>query len=173
MTTILSVANQKGGCGKTNVVLNLAHALGLQDKRVLMIDLDPQGSLTACSGVENHKSLLITAHELILTALNDEPLPPREDYIITKGNVDLIPCNIGLSAIEDKLRDEVGSEMVLSQILDEIKDDYDVVIIDTAPSLSLLTICALAASDGVIITISPQYLSAVGLNLLTKTNKQG
>jgi len=106
MCKILTIANQKGGVSKTSTALNLAHALGLQGKRVLALDLDPQSSLTVCFGVENHEHLETTMHDLMLTVLNDEPLPPKESYIISKGNVDLIPCNIGLSAIEDKLREE-------------------------------------------------------------------
>ena len=111
----------------------------------------------------------------MLAVMNDEPLPSKESYIISKGNtggsfcLDLIPCNIGLTAIEDKLRGEIGSEKAVSQILNGIKDDYDVILLDTAPSLNLLTVNALAASDSVIITVSPQYLSAIGLTLLMKT----
>jgi len=169
MCKILTVSNLKGGVGKTNAVHNLAYAFALQGKRILIADLDPQASLTVCFGVENHENLKTTIYDLILAALNDEPLPPKENYIINKGEIDLIPCNIGLSAIEDKLREEMGSERVIEQILGGIKADYDIILLDTAPSLNLLTASGIVASDGVIITVSPQYLSAIGLELIMKT----
>lgn len=165
----MTVACQKGGVGKSTSVLNLGYALGRLDKKVLLIDLDPQSSLTVCFGVNNHDKLKTTIHQLITNILNDEDLPPKESYLISNGNVDLIPCDIGLTAIEDKLRDEVGSEKALSYIIEQIKADYSYIIVDTAPSLGLLTVNALAASDGIIITVSPQFLSAIGISLLLKT----
>ena len=101
--------------------------------------------------------------------IDDEPLPPKEDYMVNNGNVDLIPSNLGLAAIEDKLREEVGSEQTIADVITALNDNYDYVIIDTSPSLGLLTINALTASDGVLITVSPQYLSAIGIDLLLKT----
>jgi len=169
MAKIITIANQKGGVGKSTTAYNLGDALGKKDKRVLLIDLDPQASLTMCFGVKNHEQLKTTVYHLMLNALEVEPLPPKEDYIIKKGNVDLIPCNIGLVAIEDNLREEVGGEQTIANIIAELKNEYDYVIIDTSPSLGLLTCNALIASDKVIITVSPQFLSAAGINLLLKT----
>ena len=169
MCKILTVANQKGGVGKSTTVLNLGYALGQMGKRVLIIDLDPQGSLTVCFGVDNHEKLKTTMYHLMKNTLDLEPLPPKSEYLMKKGNVDLIPCNIGLFAIEDKLKDEVGSERTISTIISQIKEDYNYIILDTSPSLGLLTLNALSASDGVIITVSPQFLSAIGINLLLKT----
>jgi chromosome partitioning protein len=166
---IYTIANQKGGVGKSTTALNFGDALGRAGKRVLLIDLDPQASLTICFGVGNHEKLKTTLYHLMENSLEGEPLPPRETYIISKGNIDLIPCNIGLCAIEDKLKEEVGSEQTISNIINELKSNYDYIIIDTSPSLDLLTINALTASDRVIITVSPQLLSAVGISLLLKT----
>ena len=169
MCRIITVANQKGGVGKSSTALNLGYALGQQGKKVALLDLDPQASLTVCFGVENHERLETTICTLIDSVLKDEELPPKDSYTVSKGNVDLIPCNIALSAAEERMREEIGSEKTVSYILDQIKDDYDVVIIDTAPTLGFLTLNALAASDSVIITVSPQFLSAIGLKLLLKT----
>jgi chromosome partitioning protein len=166
---IYTIANQKGGVGKSTTVLNLGDALGRKGKRVLLIDLDPQASLTICFGVKNREKLKTTVYHLMTAALDSKPLPPREDYIINKGNVDLIPSNLGLTAIDDKLKEEVGSEQTITNIIAELNNNYDYIIIDTSPSLGLLTVNALTASDGVIITVSPQYLSAIGIDLLLTT----
>ena len=166
---IYTIANQKGGVGKSTTVLNLGDALGRAGKRVLLIDLDPQASLTVCFGVENHENLKTTVYHLMKNSLEGEPLPPKEDYIMSRGNVDIIPCNIGLCAVEEQLKEELGSEQAVSNVISELKENYDYIIIDTSPSLGLLTINALTASDGVIITVSPQLLSAIGINLLLKT----
>lgn len=166
---VYTIANQKGGVGKSTTALNLGYALGQAGKRVLLIDLDPQASLTMCFGVKNHEQLKTTMYHLMNSLIESDPLPPKESYIVSKGNVDLIPCNIGLNAIEEKLKEEVGSEQIIGSVISKLKDNYDYIIIDTSPSLGLLTINALTASDRVIITVSPQFLSAVGISLLLKT----
>lgn len=169
MCKIITVANQKGGVGKSTTVLNLGYALGQSGKRVLLIDLDPQASLTVCFGITNHEKLNTTMYHLMKNIVDEKPLPLKENYLIEKDNLHIIPCNIGLCDIEDKLKGEVGGVHTASNIIEELKNDYDYIILDTSPSLGVLTLNALTASDEVIITVSPQFLSAVGINLLLKT----
>ena len=100
MCKVYAIASQKGGVTKTTTVLNLATALGLVGKKVLCIDLDPQGSLSICAGVDNPDNLSITTYTLLNAALNEDKLPEPSDYIISSEKIDVIPCNIGLSAFE-------------------------------------------------------------------------
>ena len=169
MTKVIAVVNQKGGVGKTTTTLNLGYALANQDKKVMLIDLDPQGSLTISLGMDNNDELKNTIASLMALAIEDKQLPEKENYIIHTGKLNLIPCNIELSAIEFSLVNAMSREMILKYIIDEFKSDYDYIIIDCSPSLGMLTINALAACDSVIIPVTPEYLSAKGLELLLMT----
>lgn len=168
MCKVIAMVNQKGGVGKTTTALNLGYALTRAGRRVLEIDLDPQGSLTVSLGYDDNDNLKNTIATLMALAIEEEPLPAPEEYIIRTGSVDLIPCNIELSAIEVSLVNAMSREVILKSIIDEVKDAYDYIIIDCSPSLGMLTINALAACDSVIIPVTPQYLSAKGLELLLK-----
>lgn len=165
---IIAIVNQKGGVGKTTTALNMGYALSQMGKKVLLIDFDPQSSLTVCFGYDNTDSINTTIYNLMALAIEEKNLPKKEDYIISIGSIDLIPCNLELSAIEVALVNVMSREMILKSILDEIKEDYDYIIIDCSPSLGMLTINALAACDSVLIPVTPQYLSAKGLELLLK-----
>lgn len=169
MTKVIAIVNQKGGVGKTTTTLNLGYALANQDKKVMLIDLDPQGSLTISLGMDNNDELKNTIASLMALAIEDKQLPEKENYIMHTGKLDLIPCNIELSAIEFSLVNAMSREMILKYIIDEFKSDYNYIIIDCSPSLGMLTINALAASDSVIIPVTPEYLSAKGLELLLMT----
>jgi chromosome partitioning protein len=137
-------------------------------KKVLLVDCDPQGNLTMASGIAPG-SLSYTLRDILVATMNESQLPPDEEILIKRGCYDLVPANILLSAAEISLRDEMGSERTLARYLDGIKQDYDYVLIDTNPSLGLLTINTLAAADGVIIPVTPQLWSAAGLSVLMST----
>ena len=169
MGKVIAIVNQKGGVGKTTTALNMGQALSQMGKRVLLIDFDPQGSLTVCFGFDQADAINMTIYHLMALAIEEQELPPKEAYIQTIGRIDLIPCNLELSAIEVSLVNVMSREMILKSILDEIKGEYDYVIIDCSPSLGMLTINALTACDSVLIPVTPQYLSAKGLELLLRS----
>lgn len=168
MSKVIAIVNQKGGVAKTVTTLNLGYALSEMGKKVLLIDFDPQSSLTVCFGYDNTDNINTTIYNLMSLAIEEKNLPKKEKYILSTGNIDLIPCSLELSAIEIALVNVMSRELILKSIIDEIKEDYDYVIIDCSPSLGMLTINALAACDSVIIPVTPQYLSAKGLELLLK-----
>jgi chromosome partitioning protein len=162
---VISMCNQKGGVGKTTSTINLGAALAEYGRRVLLVDLDPQGALSAGLGVPHHE-LANTVHNLMV-----EPRVPVDDVLIHTrvGGLDLIPSNIDLSAAEIQLVNEVGREQTLGRALGPVLDRYDYVLIDCQPSLGLLTVNALACSDGVIIPTECEFFSLRGLALLTDT----
>ncbi len=162
---ITSVVNQKGGVGKTTSTINLGAALAEYGRRVLLVDLDPQGALSAGLGVAHH-DLDLTVHNLLIGA----PVGVDDVLVQTKvENLDLLPSNIDLSAAEIQLVNEVGREQSLGRALEPIRDRYDYILIACQPSLGLLTVNALACSDGVIIPMECEYFSLRGLALLNDT----
>jgi chromosome partitioning protein len=171
---IIVVANQKGGTAKTTTSYNLGAALGALGRKALLVDVDPQANLTTLCGIDGD-SCTVTLHDLLMTVIDDNELPDKETYIVRRdvsGAPDVIPGNINLSVAEIRLRDELGGEKTLSLLLDNFRDDYDYIILDTNPYLGLLTINALAAADKVVIPASPQLWSATGLtNLLEVIEK--
>jgi len=162
---VISMCNQKGGVGKTTSTINLGAALAEYGRKVLLVDLDPQGALSAGLGVP-HYELAHTVHNLMIeprVGIDEVLIPTRVD------GLDLIPSNIDLSAAEIQLVNEVGREQTLGRALRPVLDRYDYVLIDCQPSLGLLTVNALACSDGVIIPTECEYFSLRGLALLTDT----
>ncbi|NMN99268.1 ParA family protein [Nocardiaceae bacterium YC2-7] len=162
---IIAMCNQKGGVGKTTSTINLGASLAEYGRRVLLVDLDPQGALSAGLGVAHH-DLELTVHNLLIerkVGVDDVLMRTRVE------NLDLLPSNIDLSAAEIQLVNEVGRENALGRALHPILDRYDYVLIDCQPSLGLLTVNALACAEGVIIPMECEYFSLRGLALLNDT----
>ncbi|WDV47881.1 ParA family protein [Clostridiaceae bacterium M8S5] len=169
MAKIIAVANQKGGTSKSTTCRNLATTLKNRGHKVLVIDGDNQANLTDCFGIVSPEKLDMTLYSLMERVILEEDLPKKEAYIITRENIDIIPASILLSDIEIKLVAAMSREYVLKTIIDEIKEDYDFILIDTMPSLGLMTLNVLATCDTVLIPATPEYLSAKGLELLLRT----
>jgi chromosome partitioning protein len=166
MGKIIAIANQKGGVGKTTTTVNLAAALGVLEKKVLLVDADPQANATSGLGVESDKVEKSTYQVL------EHSITAREAIVHTNSpNVDLIPAHIDLVAIEIELVDKKNREYMLKTALLEIKDDYDFILIDCAPSLGLITLNALTAADSLIIPIQCEYYALEGLGKLLTTIK--
>ena len=169
MGKIYMIGAMKGGVGKSVSVFNLAYSLQKRGKRVLAVDFDPQANLTTCFGAEDVDEAI---GDLMMAVIEDEELPEREEYIWERNGVDFIPSSIQLSAVEAKLRLEMGTEKMLATILEPLKGDYDYILIDTSPSLGALNINAMAAADEVIVTVNPQLLAMMGLQDFLKSVKK-
>ncbi len=161
---IIAMCNQKGGVGKTTTTINLGAALARYGRKVLAVDFDPQGALSAGLGVPAHD--VVTIYDLMLGHAKD----PREaiQRTATPG-LDVIPANIDLSAAEVHLISEVAREQILAGVLRKVSGDYDVILIDCQPSLGLLTVNALTASHGVLIPLACEYFALRGVALLIET----
>ena len=168
MADVITIANRKGGVGKTTTTLNLAYSLKELGKKVLVIDLDPQANLTRCFDVENTENIKTIGH-LLITEMEEEESYLVEDYTKSYDEIDIIPSNVYLSAVETQMRIETGSERILSEIVNQAKEHYDYILIDTSPSLNILTINALCASDSVLIVADTQLFAIVGIGELLKT----
>lgn len=163
--TILSLCNQKGGVGKTTSTINLGACLAEAGRKVLLVDLDPQGALSAGLGL-THDQIQDTIYDVML----DSEVSVHSAIVHTGvAGLDLVPANIDLSAAEIQMVNEVGREHTLARALRPVRKDYDFIIIDCQPSLGLLTVNALACSQGVIIPMECEFFSLRGLALLTDT----
>lgn len=164
---MIAIANQKGGVGKTTTAVNLGVALGHMGKRVLLIDADPQGSLTRSCNISKPDDLDVTLSELLAYQMSgDSKDMIYDDPIRHFENIDLIPSNISLSGTETALFNCMSRESVLKRTIRPLRDMYDTILIDCMPSLGMMTINSLVAADSVIIPCEPSYLSVKGLDLL-------
>jgi chromosome partitioning protein len=168
----LAIANRKGGCGKTMTAVSLAAGIAKHGKRVLAIDADSQGSMSVSFGIAEPDKLANTLATAMTHIVNETDSNPLAGVIHNAEGVDVMPANSNLSALEISLAGIIGRETVMRQYIDKVKPLYDYIVLDTAPTLDLMTVNALAAADSVIIPVAPKFLDALGLGLLLKSVAQ-
>ena len=167
--TVTAVVNQKGGTGKTTTCENLGIGLAMEGKKVLLVDTDPQASLTISLGYPVPDRISPTLSDLMKKIVSDQPIESGEGILHHPEGVDLVPANIELAGMEVSLVNVMSRESVLKQYLDSVKKEYDFILLDCMPSLGMLTVNALASADNVIIPVQAQYLPAKGLEQLLQT----
>lgn len=171
MAKIIVLSAMKGGVGKSVSTYNLAYSLKKLGKNVLVVDFDSSANITRCV-VEDVKTVTISIGDLMMNQMDEEEQPNPAEYIINRNGVDFIPSSKVLSAVDAKLRLEMGAERILACILEPLREKYDYILVDTCPSLNTLTINALAAADEVIIVANPQFWAMVGLEDVLLTIKK-
>ena len=166
---VIALTNQKGGVGKTTTAVNLGVGLAKQGDKVLLVDADAQANLTMALGYTRPDDIPVTLTTVMQDIMNDKPFDVQGAILHHNEGVDLLPSNIELSGLEVRLINTISRESILKTCINEVKKNYDYVLVDCMPSLGMLTINALAAADSVVIPTQPHYLSAKGLELLLRS----
>ena len=169
MGRVISVANQKGGVGKTALAGNLGVGIAMHKKKVLVIDADPQGNLTSSLGIDNADELENTLASFIEREINENQIDASEYILHNEEGVDILPCNIKLAGMDYMIMNALSREHLLDAFVSAVRDEYDYILIDCSPSLNLVTINVLTAADSVIIPVEASYLSMTGLQQLLST----
>ena len=175
MSIIYAISNQKGGCGKTSLTLNLGASLARMGYKVCLVDCDPQGNMTMALGYQQPDELPVALphimNEIIRNGgkLDNSELIKNREYILHAQGMDFVPSSIDLADTENVLINAISREYVLKKFINYIKGDYDYILLDTMPSLNFVTINALTAANRVLIPVQPQFFSAKGLEMLLST----
>ncbi len=169
MCKVICIANQKGGVGKTTTAVNLGIGLVMEGKKVLLIDADPQGSLTASLGYVEPDELKVSLATVLSKVIEEDEFPADYGILHHDEGVNLMPGNIELSALEVSMASVISSELIMQEYLEQVKGSYDYILIDCMPSLGMMTVNALVAADSVLIPVQAAYLPVKGLQQLIKT----
>jgi len=167
--TVIACVNQKGGTAKTTTCENLGAGLVMEGKRVLLVDFDPQASLTISLGYPKPEDLPVTVTDMMKNVVDEREIRPEEGILHHEEGMDLMPSSIELSGMEVSLVNTISRETVLKEYLESVKRNYDFILLDCSPSLGMLTINAMAAADTLLIPVQASYLPAKGLEQLLQT----